>query len=374
MDKHLHIVCLDVPYPPDYGGVFDLFYKIKSLSEAGIRIHLHCFEYGRGQHKELDKYCEEVHYYHRNTGHKGMSMSIPYMVSSRANASLLNNLLKDDYPILLEGIQCSYFLFTGKLEGRKVILRLYNVEFHYYRQLARQTRSILKKIHYWNESRLLKKYERAIAGKCLILAITENDVNDYKTLYNAKQIAYLPAFIGWNFPLCQEGVGTFCLYHGNLSVPENEKVAKWLLEEIFNDIDIPFVVAGKNPSSMLENLAHKKQNTCLVANPSEKEMFDLIQKAQVNILPSSTTTGIKFKLLYSVFCGRHCIVNEEMTEGTKLESACHIASTADAFKSIVMQLYRKPFEDEEIHLRENLMHHYYNNSENAKRLIQWIWP
>jgi glycosyltransferase involved in cell wall biosynthesis len=374
LDKHLHIVCLDVPYPPDYGGVFDLFYKIKSLSEAGIRIHLHCFEYGRGQHKELDKYCEEVHYYPRNTGHKGMSMSIPYMVSSRANASLLNNLLKDDFPILLEGIQCSYFLFTGKLEGRKVILRLYNVEFHYYRQLARQTRSILKKIHYWNESRLLKNYERAIAGKCLILAITENDVNDYKTLYHAKQIAYLPAFIGWNFPLCQEGVGTFCLYHGNLSVPENEKVAKWLLEDIFNDIDIPFVVAGKNPSSMLENLAHKKQNTCLVANPSEKEMFDLIQKAQVNILPSSTTTGIKFKLLYSVFCGRHCIVNEEMTEGTKLESACHIASTADAFKSIVMQLYRKPFEDEEIHLRENLMHHYYNNSENAKRLIQWIWP
>ena len=373
MDKHLHIVCLDVPYPPDYGGVFDLFYKIKSLSEAGIRIHLHCFEYGRGRKKELDAYCEEVHYYSRNTGHKGMSMSIPYMVSSRANESLLANLLKDDHPILLEGIQCSYFLYTGKLEGRKVILRLYNVEFRYYRQLAQQTRSLFKKIHYWNESRLLKKYERAIASKCLILAVTEKDVNDYKTIFNARHIAYLPVFIGWNFPLCQEGVGTFCLYHGNLSVPENEKVAKWLLEEIFSELEIPFVVAGKNPSSQLEYLAHKKQNTCLVANPSEKEMFDLIQKAQVNILPSFTTTGIKFKFLYSIFCGRHCVVNEAMTEGTKLESACHTASNADAFKSILMQLYRKPFEDEEIRLRESLMHHYYNNAENAKRLIQWIW-
>ena len=48
-EKHLHIVCLDVPYPVDYGGVFDLFYKIKALSEAGVKIHLHCFEYGRGQ-------------------------------------------------------------------------------------------------------------------------------------------------------------------------------------------------------------------------------------------------------------------------------------------------------------------------------------
>ena len=373
MDKHLHIVCLDVPYPPDYGGVFDLFYTIKSLFEAGIKIHLHCFEYGRGKKTELETYCVEVVYYTRNTGHKGMSMSIPYMVSSRANDDLLTNLLKDDHPILLEGLQCSYFLSTGKLDDRKVILRLYNVEFRYYRQLANQTRSWLKKIHFWNESRLLKKYERSIANKCLILAVTENDVRDYKTIFDARQIAYQPVFVGWNFPLCQEGIGTFCLYHGNLSVPENEKVAVWLLEEIFSDLEIPFVIAGKNPSPLLENLAHKKQNTCLVANPSEKEMFDLIQKAQVNILPSFTTTGIKFKFLYSVFCGRHCIVNEEMIEGTKLESACHIASGADAFKSILLQLYRKPFEDEEINLRENLMHHYYNNGENAKRLIQWIW-
>jgi hypothetical protein len=362
-----------VPYPPDYGGVFDLFYKMKSLSEAGVRIHLHCFEYGRGRKNELDAYCEEVHYYSRNTGHKGMSMSVPYMVCSRANDALLGNLLNDDYPILLEGIQCSYFLYTGKLKGRKVILRLYNVEFHYYRQLARQSGSLFKKIHYWNESRLLKKYESVIANKCLILAITEKDVVEYQNIFHAKQIAYLPAFIGWNFPLCQEGLGTFCLYHGNLSVPENEKVASWLLEEIFRELEIPFVIAGKNPSMQLELLAHKKHNTCLVTNPSEKEMFDLIQKAQINILPSFTTTGIKFKFLYSVFCGRHCIVNKEMTEGTKLESACHVANNADAFKSILMQLYRKPFDDEEIHLRENLLHHYYNNAENAKRLTAWIW-
>src|SRR5580765_4305487 len=110
-DRHLHIICLDVPYPVDYGGVFDLFYKIKSLSEAGVHIHLHCFEYGRGKQKELENFCKEVYYYARNTGHKGMSMSIPYMVSSRASDALLENLLKDDYPILLEGIQCSYFLY-----------------------------------------------------------------------------------------------------------------------------------------------------------------------------------------------------------------------------------------------------------------------
>jgi glycosyltransferase involved in cell wall biosynthesis len=189
----------------------------------------------------------------------------------------------------------------------------------------------------------------------------------------ATDVRFLPSFIGWNFPLCKEGVGTFCLYHGNLSVSENEEAAAWLLEKVFNDLNLPLVVAGKNPSARLERLAHAKQHTCLVANPSEKEMQDLIQKAQVNILPSFTDSGIKFKLLNAVFCGRHAVVNDAMTKGTHLESACHIAGNADAFKSILTQLYRKPFDDEEIRLRENLLHHYYNNRENARQLMQWIW-
>jgi len=33
--------------------VFDLFYKIKTLHKLGIKIHLHCFEYGRGEQDEL---------------------------------------------------------------------------------------------------------------------------------------------------------------------------------------------------------------------------------------------------------------------------------------------------------------------------------
>jgi hypothetical protein len=248
------------------------------------------------------------------------------------------------------------------------------VECNYYRQLARQSRSLSKKFFYLREAIMLRKYEKKIAAsKALILAMTEKDAAFYRTELGAKNVDFLPAFIGWDFPLCQEGLGTFCLYHGNLSVPENEKVAIWLLDHVFSNLEIPFVIAGKNPSAHLEKLAHKKKHTCIVANPSDKEMQDLIQKAQMNILPSFTSTGVKFKLLYSVFCGRHCVVNEKMTEGTELGPACHVATTENAFKSIIMQLYRKPFEEEEVQLRENLIHHYYNNSKTAAQLINWIW-
>ena len=36
-----------MPYPPNYGGVIDVFYKIKSLHAIGIKIILHCFKYGK---------------------------------------------------------------------------------------------------------------------------------------------------------------------------------------------------------------------------------------------------------------------------------------------------------------------------------------
>jgi len=60
--KKLHIVSFNIPYPPNYGGVIDVFYKIKELHQLNIEIYLHCFEYDRPQQKELEKYCKNVFY------------------------------------------------------------------------------------------------------------------------------------------------------------------------------------------------------------------------------------------------------------------------------------------------------------------------
>lgn len=373
MSKHLHIVCFDIPYPADYGGVAEIFFKIKALSEEGIKIHLHCFKYGREEQPQLKQYCHEICYYQRNQGHKGISYMLPYMVTSRANKKLLNNLLKDEYPILLEGIQTTYFLYTQQLKNRKIVVRLHNVEYQYYWQLAKQTNSVVKKAYYYLESWLLKKYEKKIANQAVFLSITEKDMVTYQDKFQCLQISCLPPFVGWKFPLCLEGIGSFCLYHGNLSIAENERAALWLLEKVFNEIEIPLVIAGKNPSDELLKAAHKKSHTCLVANPSEKEMHDLIQKAQINVLPSFSTTGIKFKYLYSVFCGRHCVINDNMNSGTLLGSATHIGNNPQAFKSIILQLFRKPFGVEEIQHREKLMHLYYNNNVTAEKLIEFLY-
>lgn len=373
IDKHLHIVCLDVPYPADYGGVFDLFYKITSLHRHGIKIHLHCFEYGRGKQQELEKYCESVMYYERKSFFKNFSFRLPFIVSSRANKILLKEFLKDDYPILLEGIHCTYFLYTGELKDRKVFVRLHNVEYEYYEQLAKTTNNIFKKQYLRLESFLLKKYENKIANKCMLIAVSEKDKEIYQQKFGAKNIKYLPVFLPFTNVTSETGSGTFCLYHGNLSIPENEKAALWLTKNVFDSLDIPFVIAGKNPSKPLLAVARNNDNFCIASNVAEKEMNDLIKKAHIHVLPSLNKTGIKIKLLNALFNGRYVITNPTSVEENNLESICQIAETASEFRKKIIALFQKSFSEKEIEQRKKVLENAYNNNANAIQLIQWIW-
>lgn len=371
MDKHLHIICLTVPYPVDYGGVFDLFYKLPALKQEGVKIHLHCFDYGRGQQKELNKYCESVHYYQRSQ--YSLFNQVPYIVASRKNEALFSNLLQDEHPILMEGIHCTALLNEPRFSNRKCFVRLHNVEFEYYRDLSTVTRSFFKKIYLKRESRLLKKYESSIANKAVFFSVTEKDATTYRNEFNCKNIVHLPLFLPkWNVD-AKEGVGNYCLYQGDLSVAANSKMAEWLIRHIFSSTQISLKVAGKKPSSHLSKLVDKFDNVSLVADPSEEQMQELIRNAHINIIPSTSNTGIKLKLLNALFNGRHCLVNNTTVEGTGFESFCHIANTAEHMKDLVSQLYHQPFRADELQERSVILQQAFNNETNAKELVKLIW-
>lgn len=369
---HLHIVCLDVPYPVDHGGIFDLFYKLVALQREGVKIHLHCFEWGRGRQPMLDQYCFSVDYYPRTTGVAGLSPSLPYIVSSRRSKQLLHNLLRDNYPILMEGVHCTYLLSDDRISSRNCHVRLHNVEHIYYQHLYNTTRSNLKKIYYRWESNTLQDYERSIARKAHFWAVSEKDAEEYRRL-GCRSIEFLPLFLPDWQPNMLAGKGLFCLYHGNLSVAENEKAAIWLLENVFNEVDLPFIIAGKHPSPQLAALTAQHKNAHLIPDPKEAEMQDLIATAQVHVLPSFNATGIKLKLVNALYNGRFCVVNAPGIRGSKLESTCAIADTAEEFKQVVVRLYEEPFGPAMIDHRKKVLQQLFDNRCNAARIIGNIW-
>jgi hypothetical protein len=168
-------------------------------------------------------------------------------------------------------------------------------------------------------------------------------------------------------------MGSYCLYHGDLSVDANEKAALWLLQDVFLKIKLPLVIAGKNPSEKLVELSHEQSYTCIVENPTDKEMQDMIAKAHLNVIPSFTSTGMKVKLLNALTNGKHCVANKETLEGTNLENLCHQANTKEEFQTAIVDLYERSFTTQEKKLREETIANIFNNSQNAQKLVQWIW-
>jgi len=376
LSRHLNIVCLDVPWPPDYGGAIDMMNRIMELKKIGVAIHLHYFSYNeRGTPNELNQYCENIYVYERKTGYKGVSTRLPYIIASRVNEELIRNLQKNDFPILLEGIHCTGILQHLEINNRKIVVRMHNEESLYYKEMARAVTNFFKRLYFSNESRLLKKYNYHLPKESVYACVSKEDIRVLKEDYQLPKVIFLPTFPTWQKVKCNEGIGNFCLYHGNLSVPENEEAACWLLRKVFSQIRTPLVIAGKKPSRRLMKQAHLCQHTCLVANPSETEINDLVRKAHIHVLPgfNKNITGIRLKLLHALFEGRHCVTNDAMVEGTGLESACHIGNNADAFASIIMQLYHHPFGEDEILLRKKLLENTFNNSANTEMLSQYLW-
>ena len=371
-NRILHIITHDVPWPADFGGVVDLFYKIKTLHSKGVYIHLHCFVHNRLPQVELEKYCATVTYYPRRKINS-ISATLPYIVTSRKNDTLIANLLKDNHPILIEGIHCSYYLYNGQLTNRNIMLRLHNTEFEYYHHLAKHEKNFFKKIYFLTESRLLKKFEKKIASFANIAAVSQQDITHYNAHFTTKNIKYLPVFIPYTTASGLIGTGSFCLYHGNLSINENEEVAIWLLQHVFNTLTVPFVIAGKNPSQKLMHLAHQHEHTCLVANPSDKELHDMIAKAHINILPSFNNTGIKLKLLNALYNGRHCLVNKAGVEGSGVAHICTIAEDAEDFITAINYLYNIPYDAAENKQRQEVLNNLYNNQTNVEKIIDFFW-
>ena len=317
MNKHLHIVSFDIPYPPSYGGVIDVFFKIKALHAAGVQVHLHCFEYGRARAKELNDICASVNYYPRKKGARFLFSESPYIVATRSSEEMMKNIMAVDAPVLFEGLHCCYHLGDARLKGRKKIVRMHNIEHDYYFGLANVERSFFKRWYFKREAVKLERFENILSQADHVIAISPADANALSSRY--KHVTNIIAFHPDECVQVRQGSGRFALYHGNLAIGENNEAALYLVREIFNGINIPLVIAGNNPSQELLAAAKQNANVAVKSNIPTASIYELIRDAQINILPTFQATGIKLKLLAALFNGRHCIVNSPMVANTGLE-------------------------------------------------------
>lgn len=341
----LHVVSFQMPYPPDYGGVVDVYYKLKALKEAGCSVTLHTFCYGRDRDDRIGDVVDEVFYYRRSRGLLRQLTLRPYIVETRADPRLLENLRRDNAPVLFEGLHTCSFIKELASEGRRVYVRSHNVEHDYYRQLSSQTKSLWRRAYYAIEAWRLKRYENVMGYADMIYAISDSDVRYFSDKFGAEKVCHLPAFFD-DGKSSYTGAGERydVLYHGNLEVEENERAAEFIIKEIKPLLPsvAKVAVTGRNPSRRLVELA-RAGGVTLLANPTDNVLNDMIGRAAVNLLLSEQDTGIKLKLMKVLSqADGHCVINGNLAVDDRLRDYCHIAESREEIAAKVTRLLEHP--------------------------------
>lgn len=374
LNKEINIISFDIPFPANYGGIIDVYFKLAALKKAGVKIHLHCFEYGRQHAKELENLCEKVYYYKRKTNLASHLSIQPYTVKSRQSQRLEENLLSNNFPILFEVLHTCYLLNDSRFFNRKKIYRQSNIEHQYYNELAKSETNYLKKLFLKVEAFKLKRFEKILNYANLILSVNKKDADYFSKKYFKIKTVYLPSFHQNNEVSIKKGTGSFCLYNGNLSVSENYEAAIWLIENVFSKIEHKIIVAGLNPPPFLIDLIRKYKNIELISNPSQQKMDYLITNAQIHVLYTKQPTGLKLKLLNVLYAGRFVICNPYMISGTDLiaNESLFICNSSNEFTNNIDKCFSLNFNIDLIRQRtEQIV--IFNNLKNTDLFLSEVF-
>lgn len=322
----------------------------------GFSIILHCFDYNRAKSKhlkELKIYCEKVYIYSRKKSFFFLLHPLPFIVRTRRNKLLLKSLLNNNYPILFEGIHTTAFLDHPLLKKRFKVLRTHNIENEYYKNLSKSTTHILRKWFYRIESWKLKRYEHNIIPlPDYVLAISDTD-KTFFSRFNQETKLLMPSLeVNESKQENVELDERFILFHGNLSVPENEKAALFLIREVFPHFNYQVIIAGKKPSNNLKKAVALLSNVRLVDSPSEKTMEQLIIAAHIHLLFSFQDTGVKLKLLKVIQNGKFCVANDTIVGSVPVKQFLYIANTPEEIFSTIKKLMPMQFDKKQYNNRK----------------------
>ncbi|MEY3058807.1 MAG: hypothetical protein RL000_159 [Bacteroidota bacterium] len=374
MPTHLHIVTSELPNAVDNSQTLDAYFLIKSLHQQKISIHLHCLSNDFFEPTpQMNEICETINYYERDLSKISFKLDLPYHVSTRSSNKLRERLNQDDFPILFMGLTSSFAIYDNYLSSeRKTAIRLSKNESVYFQQLSSLVPWKGKKLHYQVEAWRMNRYFKRLISQKTTLFTSSKKLHEVLKQKTENHTQWVPLFTGMPAVFHQSNKGHFCLFHGKLSNEETAYAAFWLLEHVFHTLEIPFVIAGSNPSTHLENAAHVRQHTCLVTNPGEKEMQELIKKAQIILSPTFIEAEGDDNLLQSLALGRHILINSKRSKDKEIKSVCHIAQSPEEFIQKTKELFETEFSEEEKYARQQLLNNKFQDQESLGKLLSWI--
>ena len=309
-------------------------------------------------------------YYKRNSFVASLLSHDPFIVKSRSNDDLITNLNKDNYPVLFEGLHTTYPLTSHLLENKKVYVRTHNIEHDFYKGLGKSETNIFKKNFFYQEAKKLKKFEKILKKVEGVFTISPFEQKYFHKKYG-DNCHYIPVFHNHMVETELKSEEKIILFHGNVAVSDNSKAAFFLINTYKNS-DYKLVIASSFTNKSLTQEINKYQNISFVDISDNPSLNQLFEKTHINVLVSFQKTGIKLKLLNSLYQGKFIIANSEMIEDTGLEDLCISANTSKEFLKQTKQLLPKKFTEKEREKRMKVLEGF-NPIKSAQKIVDIIF-
>lgn len=226
-----------------------------------------------------------------------------------------------------------------------------------------------KKIFYKTESKKLKKFEKIIINADHILAISPFEYNYFNKTY-AVNSNYVPAFHQNSIVQKLSNFGEYAFYHGDLRIADNIKAVRYLIR-IFSKLTHKLIIAGGTINDLLIDEISKYDQIKFEKIESNEHLIKMLNNAHINVLPTFQKTGIKLKLINSLFNSRFCLVNEAMIENTGLEELCEVSNSIESFRNKIDILFKTSYSENQRAARIKTLKRF-DNMANAQLIVELL--
>lgn len=359
--KLFHFVSLDNPFEPNYGGTWDIFYRLQWFLKHEMIHKIYYFH--KNSNSDILENNLPTFSIPRKMSYFQWFSKIPFTVNTRKSDIIWKELMKDENPIWLEGIHTSYFLPKIKKiqPKRKVYLRVHNHEAMYYQELGKLSHSVIKRIYFGVETFKLNLWEKEIWSLADKLFCISEEETQFIKRFN-KNTFFLPSFIPIQkskpFEMPQEPFRL--IFHGNFEIEVNQKSLFWLLDFIKHYPEFQLAIYG--------NQAQKFKNTFLMILDNTQPLEEQLSDHDVFVLPVFQKSGVKIKYLESLRMAKPVLSTPDANYGSGIkpslsflnfEELYQILKNLSSYKNFLLNQY-------------NNFLKIYNNEKNFETLMKHL--
>lgn len=221
-----------IPSPPIFGGAIDVWERIKGLTSLGHDVDLVVTEKVNPTQKQLDEITLHTRHFfftRRKNQFQQLFSNLPLQFLSRKGlASIEINQVYD--LVILESEFCWAITLNKSISYKNIVVRVHNIESHYFKMLGKSSNSLKQKIYYKLETSKIKHLSALVFAKVDKLWFISKD--DLLTVNLLNKSVFMPFPINNEVVVPTEKKENNVVFMGSLFMQNNTFGLDWYLKNV----------------------------------------------------------------------------------------------------------------------------------------------